>query len=86
MNEFSDKKLVRSSLIEPNFMKQLESCLRFGTPMLVTDVEKMDPILNSVLNKERTTNDEEVVACRSNGSSRSGSHLVGFNQIDNCSY
>ena len=33
-------------------MKNLESAIRFGFPLLVQDVEKIDPILNSVLNKE----------------------------------
>ena len=33
-------------------MKNLENSLRFGQPILVQDVEKIDPILNSVLNKE----------------------------------
>ena len=33
-------------------MKQLESSIRFGYPLLVQDAEKYDPILNSVLNKE----------------------------------
>lgn len=32
-------------------MKSLESCLRFGYPLLVQDVERIDPILNPVLNK-----------------------------------
>ena len=33
-------------------MKNLETALIFGYPLLVQDVEKIDPILNSVLNKE----------------------------------
>lgn len=33
-------------------MKNLESSLKYGCPLLVRDVEKIDPILNSVLNKE----------------------------------
>lgn len=33
-------------------MKNLETALRFGCPLLVQDVEHIDPILNSVLNKE----------------------------------
>lgn len=33
-------------------MKNLETCLRFGAPLLVEDVENVDPILNSVLNRE----------------------------------
>lgn len=34
------------------FRKNLESALRFGTPLLVQDVEGYDPILNPVLNRE----------------------------------
>lgn len=33
-------------------MKHLETAIRFGLPLLVQDVEKIDPVLNSVLNKE----------------------------------
>jgi dynein heavy chain 1 len=33
-------------------MKNLESALRFGFPLLVQDVEHIDPVLNPVLNKE----------------------------------
>jgi len=33
-------------------MKHLETAIRFGLPLLVQDVEKIDPILNGVLNKE----------------------------------
>lgn len=33
-------------------MKNLETAIRFGLPLLVQDVEKIDPILNGVLNKE----------------------------------
>jgi dynein heavy chain 1 len=34
--------------------QSLESALRFGSALLVEDVENIDPILNSVLNKEVT--------------------------------
>ena len=49
---YKTKKISRTSFAEENFMKTLESALRFGCPLLVQDVEKIDPILNSVLNKE----------------------------------
>lgn len=49
---YKDKKIVRTSFADEAFMKNLESSLRFGVPLLVQDVEKIDPILNSVLNKE----------------------------------
>jgi dynein heavy chain 1 len=34
------------------FRKTLESALRFGTTLLVQDVERYDPVLNPVLNRE----------------------------------
>ena len=51
-NLYASKKLVKTSFIDTNFLKNLESALRFGTTLLVQDVEKVDPILNSVLNRE----------------------------------
>jgi dynein heavy chain 1, cytosolic len=33
-------------------MKALETAIRFGLPLIVQDVERIDPVLNSVLNKE----------------------------------
>ena len=33
-------------------MKSLETALRFGAPLIVMDVDKVDPILNNVLNRE----------------------------------
>jgi len=51
-NEFKSKRLVKTSFADQNFMKHLESALRFGAPLLVMDVERVDPILNNVLNKE----------------------------------
>lgn len=49
---YKDKKISSTSFADDSFMKNLESALRFGCPLLVQDVEKIDPILNSVLNKE----------------------------------
>lgn len=49
---YRDKKISTSSFADEGFIKNLETCLRFGFPLLVQDVEKIDPILNSVLNKE----------------------------------
>lgn len=50
-NEYSER-LKKTSFMDSNFMKHLESALRLGTSLLVQDVERVDPILNSVLNKE----------------------------------
>ncbi|KAK9469716.1 dynein heavy chain, N-terminal region 1-domain-containing protein [Lipomyces arxii] len=46
------KSLIVTSFLDDAFVKQLESALRFGSPLLVTDAEHFDPILNHVLNKE----------------------------------
>ena len=51
-NYYASKKLNTTSFTDPNFLKTLESALRFGYPILVQDVEKIDPIMNSLLNKE----------------------------------
>ena len=51
-NFYSSQKLNTTSFTDANFLKTLESALRFGYPILVQDVEKIDPIMNSLLNKE----------------------------------
>lgn len=51
-SSLSGKKFNLSSFVDDSFMKNLETSLRFGFPLIVQDVEKVDPILNSVLNKE----------------------------------
>lgn len=52
LNECKDKKIVVTSFLDEGFLKVLESALRFGNPILIQDVERLDPILNAVLNKE----------------------------------
>ncbi|SBS80798.1 dynein heavy chain, putative [Plasmodium ovale] len=52
LNQYADKKIVKTSFSDKNFIKHLESALRFGSTLLVYDVEKIDAILNSVLNQE----------------------------------
>uniref|UniRef100_A0A8C3I3X7 Dynein cytoplasmic 1 heavy chain 1 n=1 Tax=Chrysemys picta bellii TaxID=8478 RepID=A0A8C3I3X7_CHRPI len=52
MNEYKDRKIIRTSFLDDAFRKNLESALRFGNPLLVQDVESYDPILNPVLNRE----------------------------------
>ncbi|CEH14527.1 cytoplasmic dynein heavy chain 2 [Ceraceosorus bombacis] len=49
---YQDRKLTVSSFLDEAFVKNLESALRFGQPMLVQDVENLDPIVNPVLNGE----------------------------------
>lgn len=48
----ADKSYILSSFADDAFLKNLEKSLRFGRPLIVQDVEKIEPILNSVLNKE----------------------------------
>ncbi|ODH44999.1 dynein heavy chain, cytoplasmic [Paracoccidioides brasiliensis] len=50
--ENKDRKLTVTSFLDDSFIKQLESALRFGNPILIQDAEYLDPILNHVLNKE----------------------------------
>ncbi|KAJ6102543.1 hypothetical protein N7486_004970 [Penicillium sp. IBT 16267x] len=50
--ESKDRKLTVTSFLDDSFVKQLESALRFGNPILIQDAEYLDPILNHVLNKE----------------------------------
>jgi dynein heavy chain 1 len=41
MKEYADKKLAKTSFLDPNFRKSLESALRFGTPLLIQDAGKL---------------------------------------------
>ncbi|KMU78782.1 dynein heavy chain [Coccidioides immitis RMSCC 3703] len=50
--ESKERKLTVTSFLDDSFIKQLESALRFGNPILIQDAEHLDPILNHVLNKE----------------------------------
>ncbi|GAW79183.1 hypothetical protein PGO_021530 [Plasmodium gonderi] len=52
LNQYKEKKILKTSFSDKNFIKNLESALRFGSTLLVYDVEKIDAILNSVLNQE----------------------------------
>ena len=52
MKQFASRQITKTSFIDASFMKHLESAMRFGTPLMVTDVEEIDPILNPVLNRE----------------------------------
>ena len=45
-------KIVKTSFVDPKFPKHLESCLRFGTTLLVEDGEQMDQLVLPVLNHE----------------------------------
>ena len=50
--EHKDRRLTITSFLDDSFIKQLESSLRFGNPILIQDAEHLDPALNHVLNKE----------------------------------
>lgn len=50
---FRDEKLASASCLDAGFVKVLESALRFGTPLLLTDAEHLDPVLLPVLKQER---------------------------------
>ncbi|KDN51345.1 cytoplasmic dynein heavy chain 2 [Tilletiaria anomala UBC 951] len=52
INEYKDRKLTVTSFLDDAFLKNLEGALRFGNPILIQDVEHLDPILNPILNKE----------------------------------
>ncbi|KAL0950615.1 hypothetical protein HGRIS_007406 [Hohenbuehelia grisea] len=52
LNEYKDRKITVTSFLDEAFLKVLESALRFGSPLLIQDVEHLDPILNAVLNRE----------------------------------
>ena len=51
-NENKNRRLTITSFLDDSFIKQLESSLRFGNPILIQDAEHLDPVLNHVLNKE----------------------------------
>ncbi|KAK3716178.1 dynein heavy chain [Vermiconidia calcicola] len=51
-NQSKERRLTVTSFLDSSFVKQLESALRFGNPILIQDAEHIDPILNHVLNKE----------------------------------
>ncbi|CAH0480997.1 unnamed protein product [Peronospora belbahrii] len=48
----TNAKIAQTSFLDSSFMKVLASAIRFGTALLVHEVENIDPILNPVLNRE----------------------------------
>lgn len=52
LQHYQTKKIAKTSFVEKGFMKQLENAVRFGFPILVQDVENIDPVLNPLLNHE----------------------------------
>jgi dynein heavy chain 1 len=52
MNKYQGEKIQKTSFLDKAFMKTLAGAVRFGTTLLVENVEKLDPVLNPILNKE----------------------------------
>lgn len=52
LQKFSAQKITQTSFLDSAFLKNLGSAIRFGTPLLINDVETVDPVLNPILNKE----------------------------------
>ena len=52
LNKYADRRIAQTSFLDASFMKVLASAIRFGTPLMVHDVENVDPVLNPVLNRE----------------------------------
>jgi len=52
MNKYRNQKIQRTSFVDNSFMKTLAGAIRFGTTLLVENVENIDPVLNPILNKE----------------------------------
>jgi len=52
MNKYKDQKIQKTSFLDKAFMKTLAGAVRFGTTLLVENVEVIDPVLNPILNRE----------------------------------
>ena len=52
MKKYHDDKIQKTSFLDKAFMKTLAGAVRFGTALLVENVEHLDPILNPLLNRE----------------------------------
>lgn len=52
MQKYKREKIIKTSFLDGGFLKTLASAVRFGSVLLVQDVENVDPILNPILNKE----------------------------------
>lgn len=52
LQKYADRKIIKTSFLDSSFLKTLATCVRFGTPLLVQDVEALDPVLNPLLNRE----------------------------------
>jgi dynein heavy chain 1, cytosolic len=52
MNKHKDERIQKTSFVDKAFMKTLAGAVRFGNTLLVENVEKVDPVLNPLLNRE----------------------------------
>ena len=52
LNKHKEEKIQTTSFLDKAFTKTLAGAVRFGTTLLVENVETIDPILNPILNKE----------------------------------
>ena len=52
MKKHHEDKIQKTSFLDKAFMKTLAGAVRFGTALLVENVEHIDPILNPLLNRE----------------------------------
>jgi dynein heavy chain 1, cytosolic len=52
MQKHEKDKIQKTSFLDKAFVKTLAGAVRFGTVLLVENVEQIDPILNPLLNKE----------------------------------
>ena len=52
MNHYRSRKIQKTSFADAEFLSRISEGLQYGVPVLVQDVERIDPVMNSVLNKE----------------------------------
>jgi len=52
VNKSKERKIQKTSFLDKAFMKTLAGAVRFGTTLLVENVETIDPVLNPILNRE----------------------------------
>jgi dynein heavy chain 1 len=52
MEKYKEERIQKTSFVDKAFMKTLAGAVRFGTTLLVENVEKIDPVLNPILNRE----------------------------------
>jgi dynein heavy chain 1, cytosolic len=52
LTKYNSEKIQTTSFLDKAFTKTLSGAVRFGTVLLVENVEQIDPILNPILNRE----------------------------------